>query len=71
MKLNVAGENKEYKEGLTVKELIALENVEIPSQRRLPSKRISEQIPWICLKWSCPSRTPAAWKSRPRIWKRW
>ena len=24
MKLNVAGENKEYKEGLTVKELIAL-----------------------------------------------
>ena len=26
---------------------------------------------WICLKWSCPSRTPAAWKSRPRIWKRW
>ena len=30
MKLNVAGENKEYKEGLTVKELIALENVETP-----------------------------------------
>ena len=28
MKLNVAGENKEYKEGLTVKELIALQNVE-------------------------------------------
>ena len=30
MKLNVAGENKEYKEGLTVKELIVLENVETP-----------------------------------------
>ena len=30
MKLNVAGENKEYKGGLTVKELIALENVETP-----------------------------------------
>lgn len=30
MKLNVAGENKEYKVGLTVKELIALENVETP-----------------------------------------
>ncbi len=30
MKLNVAGENKEYQEGLTVKELIALENVETP-----------------------------------------
>ena len=30
MKLNVAGENKEYKEGLTVKELIELENVETP-----------------------------------------
>ena len=30
MKLNVAGENKEYKEGLIVKELIALENVETP-----------------------------------------
>ncbi|WP_448915944.1 sulfur carrier protein ThiS [Eubacterium ramulus] len=30
MKLNVAGENKEYKAGLTVKELIALENVETP-----------------------------------------
>ncbi len=30
MKLNVAGENKEYKEGLNVKELIALENVETP-----------------------------------------
>lgn len=30
MKLNVAGENKEYKEGLTVKELISLENVETP-----------------------------------------
>ena len=30
MKLNVAGENKEYKERLTVKELIALENVETP-----------------------------------------
>ena len=30
MKLNVAGENKEYTEGLTVKELIALENVETP-----------------------------------------
>ena len=30
MKLNVAGENKEYKEGLTVKELIEKENVETP-----------------------------------------
>ena len=30
LKLTVAGENKEYKEGLTVKELIALENVETP-----------------------------------------
>lgn len=30
MKLTVAGEKKEYKEGLTVEELIALENVETP-----------------------------------------
>ena len=30
MKLNVAGETKEYADGLTVKELIALENVETP-----------------------------------------
>ena len=47
-----------------VKETVAeaLEQTSVLSQRRLPS-RISEQIPWICLKWSCPSRTPAAWKS--------
>lgn len=30
MKLNVAGETKEYADGLKVKELIALENVETP-----------------------------------------
>lgn len=30
MKLNVAGETKEYADGLNVKELIALENVETP-----------------------------------------
>ena len=30
MKLTVAGEKKEYRDGLTVEELIALENVETP-----------------------------------------
>lgn len=30
MIITVAGEKKEYKDGLTVKELIALENVETP-----------------------------------------
>ena len=30
MFITVAGEKKEYKDGLTVKELIALENVETP-----------------------------------------
>lgn len=38
MKLTVSGQTKEYKEGLTVAELVVLENVETPEYATAKSK---------------------------------